>query len=87
MNTQLSENRATFFHTYLAYLTDLVYFEKHPDYEYTRQTCANISALAEKVIEGLITGAASKDGLAVQRTCKQLNIRHTYKAIREYLVS
>lgn len=41
--------------------------------------------LALKMTEGLIAGTANKDGDAIKKTCKQLGIKHTYKAIKEYL--
>ena len=41
--------------------------------------------LAEKMTRGLINGSASKDGEGIARTCKVLGIKHTYKAIKEFL--
>ena len=41
--------------------------------------------LAEKMIPAFIRGSASKDGKGIQRTCKALGIKHTYKAINEFL--
>lgn len=41
--------------------------------------------LARKMTIGLSTGQASKDGDGIQRTCKELGIKYTYKAIREFL--
>lgn len=41
--------------------------------------------LAVKMTQGLTTGDANKDGEGIKRTCKELGIPHTYKAIRAYL--
>ena len=41
--------------------------------------------LAEKMMPALIRGSANKDGKGIQRTCKALEIKHTYKAINEFL--
>ena len=41
--------------------------------------------LAEKMMPALIRGSASTDGKGVQRTCKALGIKHTYKGIAEFL--
>lgn len=55
-----------------------------PEYQVaaSRQTPAD---LARKMTVGLRAGTADKDGEGVKRTCKVLGIKHTYKAIREYL--
>ena len=44
-------------------------------------------ALAEKMTEGLLTGSANKDGDGIKKTCKQLGIKQTYIAIRNYLAN
>ena len=41
--------------------------------------------LARKMTCGLAAGSANKDGAAVKATCAALGIKHTYKAIREFL--
>ena len=41
--------------------------------------------LAEKMMPTLIRGSASKDGKGINRTCKALGIKHTYKAINDFL--
>lgn len=43
--------------------------------------------LAEKMTKGLADGKASKDGEGIKKTCERLKIKHTYKAIREFLMS
>ena len=41
--------------------------------------------LAYKMMAAFIRGSANKDGKGIQRTCKALGIKHTYKAINEFL--
>ena len=41
--------------------------------------------LAEKMMPALIRGSASKDGKGINRTCKALGIKHTYKGVAEFL--
>jgi hypothetical protein len=43
--------------------------------------------LAKIMTFGLTNGKASKDGEGVKNTCKKLKIKHTYKAIKEFLTS
>lgn len=60
------------------------------DYDYVMHdlhTYQDVMKLANRMIEGLLTGRASKDGQAIKHTCKMLGIKHTYKAIQEYLKS
>lgn len=65
-----------------AHYTDL--FENDPEYAYS---AARISpeALAEKMTKAIVAGTGNKDGAGVKRTCKQLGINYTYKAIEAYL--
>jgi hypothetical protein len=77
----LKGNAKIFYDTYLSYLTE--YIENDPDYSYTRQTCADVRSLAYKMLAGFVSGAASKDSAA----CKALGIKHTYKAIREFIAA
>lgn len=42
-------------------------------------------ALATRMTDGLISGAANKDGDGIKRTCKILGIKNTYAAIKNYL--
>ena len=42
-------------------------------------------SLADAMIAGLANGSADKEGAPVKRACKALGIKHTYKALREYL--
>ncbi len=41
--------------------------------------------LARRMTKGLPAQEVSKDGPAVRSVCRQLKIKHTYKAIAEYL--
>ena len=41
--------------------------------------------LARKMTCGLAAGTANKDGEGIIKTCKVLDIPHTYKAIKAYL--
>jgi len=41
--------------------------------------------LAYKMMAAFKNGSANKDGKGIQRTCKALEIKHTYKAINEFL--
>ena len=42
-------------------------------------------ALAEKMTKSLVAGTGDKEGEGVKMTCKQLGIKCTCKAIKEYL--
>ena len=42
-------------------------------------------AFAIKMTDGMITGDANHDGEGIKRACIRHGIRHTRKAIREYL--
>lgn len=55
-----------------------------PHYAYLA-TRTTPDALALKITESLIVGTANKDGDGIKRTCKDLGIAYTYKAIRAYL--
>jgi hypothetical protein len=77
----MSANKARF----IAVLTDQ-YAQLFETAEYAlaraRYTPA---AMAEKMTDGVVDGSANKDGDGIKRTCKALGIKHTYKAIGEYL--
>ena len=45
------------------------------------------SEFARNMTLGLDQGTASKDGKGIINVCKALGIKHTYKAIREYLTT
>lgn len=62
--------------------TDL--FANDPDYAYAaaRNTPAQLAA---KMTAGLATGSAHHVGDGIKRACKAVGIKHTAKAVREYL--
>ena len=41
--------------------------------------------LADRMVHAFIRGSANKDGKGIQRTCKALGIKYTYKAIFAFL--
>jgi len=41
--------------------------------------------VAAKMNAAFFTGTASKDGEGVKRTCRELKIKHTYKAINAFI--
>lgn len=79
---QISQNQATFEQT-LAKHYDIL-FSNDPEYSYAKARTTP-QALAGKMTYGLRVGSANKDGEGIKRTCKELGIKHTYKAIQEYL--
>lgn len=57
------------------------------DPKYARVAEKNLPGdYAGKFIAGLKDGTADKEGSAVKNTCKALGLKHTYKAIRAYLI-
>lgn len=62
--------------------TDL--FANDAEYAYSAARCTPES-LADKMLPGLVTGGANKDGAGIKRACKAVGIAHTYKAIRAFL--
>ena len=61
-------------------------FKTNPDYGYTASRISP-EKLAAKMTIGLANGSANKDGYGIKQVCKLLGIKHTYKAIKEYLTS
>jgi hypothetical protein len=41
--------------------------------------------LADIMTRGLLDGSADKDGAGIRGVCRDFGIKHTYKAIREFL--
>ena len=39
----------------------------------------------KRMIEAIVRGSFNKDSIAIKNTCKQLNINHTYKAIKQFI--
>lgn len=63
------------------------HFHKHDArYAYVAQNLTPAQH-AEKMVAALATHGADKDGDAVKATCKALGVKHTYKAIREFLAA
>lgn len=62
----------------------LVLYESDPNYQYSRKHITAFD-LAEKMVDGLCKGTANKEGEGIKRTCKAFRIKHTYKAIGEFL--
>lgn len=57
---------------------------KTPDYALAARRYTP-DEMARKMTSGLIDGTANKDGRGIELTCKELNIKHTYKAIKAFL--
>lgn len=80
---QASQARVdVFFLKLAAHYADL--FANDPEYAYSASRTTPHD-LARKMTIGLDTGSANKDGDGIKRTCRELGIPHTYKAIRAYL--
>lgn len=58
-------------------------FINDPDYSYAASHTTPEN-LARKITLGLASGSANKDGKCIKSACKFFNIKHTYKAIREF---
>lgn len=56
---------------------------EHPD-EY-RYSAEEIPAVLVRMRAAIARGSMSKDSVAFRRTCKELGIAHTFKAIAAYL--
>lgn len=76
-----------FFHAYVINLDDAM--QSHPsDYglgEHGREYSPHLAAItANSMRKGFLAGTFNKDGCAVRMTCRELGIKHTYKAIAEF---
>ena len=80
MHTQI--NLDLFYETLTKHYLDL--FQHDPAYTYIAERTTP-ETLARKMTLGLDQGTANKDGEGIKRTCKELKIAHTYKAIRAFL--
>ncbi len=80
MADPLSTFRAHLFSAY----TDL--FKCDPAYAFvgTRTTPAD---LADRMVQALASGTANIEGEGIRRACRAVGIKHTRKAIRDYLAS
>jgi hypothetical protein len=74
------------FATFRSHLADAYkdLFANDPKYAYTASV-TNPAKFAHKMSVGLATKGANKDGEGIRRACKAVGIKHTYKAIRDYL--
>lgn len=72
--------------------TFLVYYEKNlylsvqrypEDYDYPISEVPEVFARMAAAIQN---GTFNKDSRAIKLTCKQLGIKHTYKAIEEFIL-
>lgn len=75
-------NRNTFENHLRAAYEDL--FVNDPEYNYVSERTTP-QELASKIVVLLADGNANKDGKGIKRACKAVGIKHTYKAIKEYL--
>lgn len=71
-----------FYNTLRTVYDDLMVNDPQYAYAASRMTAAE---LARKMTCGLAAGTADKDGKAIRLTCRELGIKHTYRAIRAYL--
>jgi hypothetical protein len=77
-----SEENYNRFRTVLAKHYTVLY-ATDPEYAYAKAK-RTPEDLADRMSANLLTGSANKDGEGIKRTCKELGIKQTYKAIREY---
>ena len=59
-------------------------FKNDAEYAYSASKTTP-KVLAEKMTVGLIGGTANHEGAGVKRACKAVGIKHTLKAIRQFL--
>jgi hypothetical protein len=74
-------NKEQFFETYTKELTDAV--QDHPE-EY-RYGIEAVPAVVEKIRDAFESRSFNKDSRAIKSTCRLLGIKHTYKAISEFI--
>ena len=46
---------------------------------------SELDAVFERMSRAIVKGSFSKDSHAFKRTCKELKIKHTYQAIRDFI--
>jgi len=76
-----TSNQLRFLEVYKKNLRDCI--KQYPDMYKIKE--ADIDAFGERFITGFTKFKSSKDGIAMKKTCKELGIGYTYKAIEEYL--
>lgn len=78
----LEGNAAVFAHALRCKYVNL--FLTDPEYAHSALRTTP-EALADLMTLGLADGSANKEGAGVRGVCRDFGIKHTYKAIREYL--
>lgn len=79
----MSEHLALFAQTYRRFLADN--YEKHPN-EFG-WPLAELDAVADRMTAAFKAGTFNKDSRSIRDACRELGIKHTYKAIAEYFVA
>lgn len=46
---------------------------------------SELPQVSDRMIEAIKRGTFNKDSIAIKRTCKDFGIKHTYKAITEFI--
>jgi hypothetical protein len=46
---------------------------------------SELTVITERMLNAIDSNNFNKDSLAFKHTCKELNIKHTYKAIKNYI--
>ena len=77
----MADNKALFFETYRKNLLRAVL--EHPS-EYS-WPAEDVPLVAARMEAAVLRGSHNKDGYAFKQTCKELGIKHTYKAIDAFL--
>ena len=78
----MTENQIAFRDALIDAYRDL--FANDPEYAYSASRCTP-EGLADKMTQSMIAGTANHEGAGFRRACKSVGIKHTRKAIREYL--
>ena len=78
----LAGNAAVFAHALRAKYVRL--FMDDPEYAYSAAHTTPEN-LADIMTRGLLDGSANKDGAGIRGVCRDFGIKHTYKALREFL--
>lgn len=79
------DNKEQFKQTLAKHYTEL-FNSDDPDYNNAWLKSKHTpESLAEKMTESLRVGLANREGKGIKRTCKELGIKYTYTAIKDYL--
>lgn len=77
----MATNKEIFFDVYMVELSAAI--EKYPnEYAYSK---AQVPEVVERMKMAFDKGSYNKDSRAIKRVCKILGIKHTYKAINEFV--